>query len=411
MNLVDTRKFSISLETDAGKEELLKYVRREVNIKEEHEERVLKRFRLLARKLKYKSFLELLEYLKKSPEAFSVGLDWLKRGKVFDESKKQYTQLVDKKKKLTAYAQSKPRMQSSRQRRERRRRRAEILRSQALREQGQTDDGTINIKDPIDPENLELVLRVMTDNNINQDAYKTNYIIRRLNHRMRRTSHPTYKAYAEFLMINREEVTNLQKSLSINVTHFFRDKEVFKAIERKVLPEIFSENTGPINIWSAGCAMGAEPYTIAMIIDNSFKAKDKLRTNILATDISYELISKAKERVFYPDLLRETDKKLILKYFTKKRDEYLLSAVLNRYIEYKVHDLQTTPPARNLDLILCRNVLIYFSVEQTQILFERFYKALKKGGILVIGKCEILRGEIRKSFEVIDSKNRIYQKK
>jgi chemotaxis protein methyltransferase CheR len=398
------------LESDVGKNKLLGYLRREIDFKEKHEERILKRLRLLSRKLKFKNYLELLQYFRKSPDAFTIGLDWLKRGKVFDDTSDKFGQLVDKKKKLTEYAKPRPRMQNSRQRRERQRRKAEVAKRHFKFKAEGSEGQTLLVKDPDDPENINMVLVAMEEKNINQEAYKINYIVRRLNHRMRRTGFDSYKTYANFLKTDLSESTELQKSLSINVTNFFRDKEVFQVLERNFLPRIYAKRQGTIKIWSAGCAVGAEPYSIAMIIDNNFSGKDKLRTDITASDISIDLINKAKERVYFSDLLRETENRYITKYFKKTGKDYRLTPILSKYIKFKVHDLQTEPPVKHLDLILCRNVLIYFSQEESESLFERFLNVLRPGGLLVIGKCEILRGSTRASFKVLDSKNRVYEK-
>ena len=400
VNMVQQDKFNIELETDEGKEELILYIKkRDIEFKEQDEERVLKRMRLIARELSFKNFSDLLEHFKKNSEEFETALDWLQRARVYNERINHYYPLVKRKKTISEFAQETKKNKKKAKKAKKRR----ILTN--------LQDLQVSFGEPTDPINLELVLNVLERKKVNYQAYKTNYLIRRLHHRMRRTDINSYRKYAELLEADPDELILLLKSFSINVTRFFRNKDMYTALNKNILPQIFKEHQGSINVWSAGCAVGAEPYSLAMLIDSNSSAKDRRRVNIIATDISMDFLKKAKEGLFQKDLLKETTPHLTNAYFQKKGQDYRISPKLKMYIKFQTHDLRNPPPVQNLDLIMCRNVLIYFSMEESIKLFERMHKALKPKGFLVLGKCEMMRGKIRESFTVVDPRNRIYQKK
>ena len=399
--MAQKEKFDIELESDVGKEELLLFIKkRDIEYKAEFEERILKRMRFIARELSYKNFSELLKHFKNNPEDFESALDWLQRGRVYNERINIYYPLVKRKKTISEYAKMAKKKKKKSDKTKRKRRLDNLLK-----------ELPVTYGDPVDPENLNKLLEVLDKKKVNYQAYKSNYLLRRIHHRMRRNGIDSYKEYSELVDQDPDELVLLLKSFSINVTRFFRNKDMYKALDANILPQIYKEKGGSINIWSAGCAVGAEPYSIAMLIDAKYNTKDKRRTNIIATDISLDFIKKAKEGIFSDDLLKETTPEKLHAYFQKKSGNFLISPKLKMYIKFQTHDLRTPTPAHNLDLILCRNVLIYFSQEESIKLFERLHKALKPKGFLVLGKCEMMRGPVREEFEVVDARNRIYQKK
>ncbi len=397
--MVQKDKFNIELESDKGKEELLIYIKkRDIEFKDQDEERVLKRMRLIARELSFKNFSDLLDHFKKNPEEFENALDWLQRAKVYNERINHYYPLVRRKKTISEYAQ------------DIKKKKKKDKKSTKRRVISNLSEIQVSFGEPTDPNNLELVLDTLEKKKVNYKAYKTNYLIRRLHHRMRRCDLNSYRKYAELLEKDPDELILLLKSFSINVTRFFRNKDMYTALSNNILPQIFREQKGSIKIWSAGCAVGAEPYSIAMLLDSNSNAKDRRRVNIIATDISMDFLKKAKEGLFQEDLLKETSPNFIHAYFQKKGELYRVSPKLKMYMDFKTHDLRTPPPEQNLDLIMCRNVLIYFSPEESIKLFERMHRVLKLNGFLVLGKCEMMRGKVRESFKVVDPRNRIYQK-
>ena len=248
--------------------------------------------------------------------------------------------------------------------------------------------------------------------NTNFQAYKENYFLRRLQIRMRKVNTQSYREYRKYLETNPKELDLLVDCLSVNVTRFFRDKELFTRLEHDILPNLLVNKSKMVQIWSAGCAVGPEPYSIAIVIMKLSRNSLFNNVNILATDISQDFLNQAKEGRYTKDYLCEMDPSQIQTYFKPVNQElFEFSSQIRSVVEFKRHDLRATPPARDFDLIMCRNVLIYFSKPQSISLFQRFHSVLNSHGYLVLGKCELLPPVVRDKFEIIDVHNRIYQRK
>ncbi len=395
--MVNKGKFDIEIESDKGKEDILSFINNHnFNFKLEDEERIIERLRFIARKNNFKNFEELLSLFKKDKGVVDDTLEFLNKGVIYNQKTGDFSPLIKRKKSIQDYVDDKREPKKKKKKKRRRR----IINS---------PQQSVIFNNPTDTENINRILRIMEKHNINHEVYKTSYLMRRLHHRMRRLNIDRYYDYARYLETDLNESSHLHKSLSINVTRFFRNKDMYEILRDSVLSEVF-EFKGSIKIWSAGCAVGCEPYSVAMLIDRHFNEKDKRRVSITASDISYEFIDKAREGLFGKDLLKETDKLYLLKYFQLRGEKYRISPTLSRYIHFRTHDLQVKPPIINLNLILCRNVLIYFSKEQSKELFVNLANVLKPGGFLILGKSEIMRGAVRDEFEVYDANTRIYRK-
>jgi chemotaxis protein methyltransferase CheR len=270
----------------------------------------------------------------------------------------------------------------------------------------------LKVEEPSDLHHLPLVLDFLSKKNLNYQAYKEKYFLRRLQIRMRKARTPSYFSYRKFLENNPKELNSLADCLSVNVTRFFRDKELFEVLETEILPTLLN-NPNQVRIWSAGCAIGPEPYSIAILTKKiSRKLKIESNIHILATDISQDFLTQAKEGRYSKEYFDEVNPLDIQSYFQiGKNNVYDLSPHIKDLVSFKKHDLRTSPPAKEFDLIMCRNVLIYFSKPQSISLFQRFYSALKTHGYLVLGKCELLPTEVKDKFEIVDAHNRIYQRK
>ncbi|MFX0051807.1 MAG: CheR family methyltransferase [Candidatus Hermodarchaeota archaeon] len=393
-------KFSIHLESEKGLSKLKNYFRqRNIIINKPDEERVIKKLRFTMRKLSLKNYDELLKEFKEDENLFIETINWLEKGEEYDVKGHSINPLVKRRKSLKDYVNIPPRKPKKK-----RKRKAKLPLS----------DFDFEFKEPPDPENIKLISDFLSKKDINYEAYKENYYTRRLQARMKRVEVETYKEYRKYLEYNAKELDLLVTSFSINVTQFFRDKELFVELEHKILPKIFENNkeSKNIRIWSAGCAVGCEPYSLSMITDNLRKKSYYSDVFILGTDISNEFLKKAKKGSYTPEFLKETDALQLQTYFKRVgNEEYQLSPQIRKTVTFKWHDLRTSPPNRDFDLILCRNVLIYFSRSQSENLFKRFYSALKPKGYLVIGKCELLNQRVKNQFDTIDPNNRIYQRK
>jgi len=358
------------------------------------ESRILKRLKLIALRIGFKDYSSLLKLLNSDPHTLEAVINWLEKGRVYNEEENSYSPLVKRENiphdppQRSAAQKTKKRLPKS------------------------FDLSLIpSIPDPTDIKNLSLVYNFFSRNIINYEAYKEKYFLRRIHSRMMKVDARTYKEYSGILESDPEEIKLLIDSLSINVTRFFRDKDLWGTFEDKILPKIINRSR-TTRIWSAGCAVGPEPYSIAILMFDRLKHINLDRLHILATDLSQEFLDQAQAGVFSKELLEDINPEKFHTYFKPITPElFQLSKNIRERVVFKKHDLREPPPSRNFDVILCRNVLIYFSRSQAETLFHRFHSALKPGGYLILGKCELVPMPVRHLFKVVDSRTRIYQRK
>lgn len=227
---------------------------------------------------------------------------------------------------------------------------------------------------------------------------------------------PSYAEYAHYLEKNPTEFKELIDALTINVSEFFRDPTVWKTFQTKIMPAIVREKIQTpqkeLKIWSAGCADGEEPYTIAIcVIDALSYNLRAFKIEIVATDVDLQSLDRARRGIYSPTRLKLTTHSVLQRFFTPIGAGNLkLSDEVKRLVTFQQHDLFTSPPSSGFDMIICRNVMIYFSRELQQTLFRNFYQALSPGGYLIVGKVESPMGEYSTLFKCIDLAERIYKK-
>ncbi len=229
--------------------------------------------------------------------------------------------------------------------------------------------------------------------------YKTNYIKRRIAVRMRATGVSTYKDYLKTIQCDPQEPSRLLERLTIHVTEFFRDPNVYKAIQEKILPDVFKRNGNKIKIWCAGCSTGEEPYSIAGILaELAASYEGRISFEILATDIDPKSISTAERAEYSRDSLAKIPKERTARWFHSDGMKISVSSDVENHVRFRVHDLlgKWMPILNNFDLIFCRNLLIYLTSNQQQKIYEQFSNALTPGGYLVLGLTETLMGPARK---------------
>jgi chemotaxis protein methyltransferase CheR len=258
---------------------------------------------------------------------------------------------------------------------------------------------------------FQKVKKLLKENaGLNCDGYRDEYLKRRFEVRLRATTSATYGKYVIYLNKHPEEYQMLLNDLAINYTMFFRDQEVYHYLESILLPKLFSTNN-TVRIWSAGCATGEEPYSLA-ILTHKLLGDSALSRQIMifASDIDKDALAKANEGEYQKKQLNGFPDALVEKYFTQKGDMYKARDFLHRFIRFEQFDLNTPSPRKNLDLILCRNVMIYFSKEGQQHVHMNFYDALREDGYFITGKAEMLSGEPCRKFQSVDIKCRVYKK-
>jgi chemotaxis protein methyltransferase CheR len=241
-------------------------------------------------------------------------------------------------------------------------------------------------------------------------GYRDEYLKRRFEIRLRATGVERYGKYLLYLKKNPDEFQNLLNDLTINYTMFFRDSDVYAYLEKRLLPKILS-SSNPARIWSAGCATGEEPYSLAILVHKILgQSIANHVVTIFASDIDKDALSKAENGVYQEKQLGYLDAASFKKFFTKNGENCRVNDFVKRIVRFEQVDLNTSGLHENIDLILCRNVMIYFSKESQQLIHMNFYNALKDGGYLITGKSEVLSGEPFKRFLSVDTQTRVFQK-
>jgi len=240
--------------------------------------------------------------------------------------------------------------------------------------------------------------------------YRDSYLKRRVNSRMKTKGINSYWEYSKYLRDNPQEYKLLIKDLTVNYTKFFRDPDVFRYFKIRILP-VLTSTKKTIRIWSAGCASGEEPYTIAIIINDALGQQIyEYLISIYATDIDETCLMKAKEGEYESSEVSEIGEHLLRRYFIRQGNKYRIKDCIKRMVHFRYGDLTKDLGYRNMDVIFCRNVFIYFSKEAQARICMRFHSALNQNGYLIIGKTEMLPDEVRDKFKCIDSNCKIFQK-
>ena len=269
----------------------------------------------------------------------------------------------------------------------------------------------------LDDKNLKLLLdKVHRNKGVDFSLYRINTIKRRLSARIRKLGLKNILDYLPYLNQDPSEYDRLIEEITINVTEFFRNPEAFEAIAKKVIPEIIrtkeTQADKTIRAWSAGSSSGEEAYSLAILFTEALKDKHvAFDVKIHATDIDPDCIRKAEVGIYGPNSLKEVDSKILKHYFDKKDGDYAVSDELKRKVTFKVHNLVSDDYFKHLDIIICRNVLIYFTKPLQEMVYNRFAGALNPSGFLVLGKVESLWGYSQSLFEAFDNRERIYRKR
>lgn len=267
-----------------------------------------------------------------------------------------------------------------------------------------------------DPALMRLLTSIYEEKGLDFTQYKEPSLVRRLNSRLHKYNAGSYEEYMKILESHPEEYTELINALTINVTEFFRNPESFEAIEKIVMPRvIYSKHQHRhkiIRAWSCGCSSGDEPYSIAMLmLEKIGKARDHFLLTIIGSDIDDEALSEAKNMVYDKERLKAIDSAMLGKYFEKIEDgKFKLKASARALVRLRHHDIVKDHPFMHCDIILCRNLLIYFNKQLQEEVQLKFYEALNPGGFLVLGMVESLVGAAVNAFEHVNNRLRVYRK-
>ncbi|MFC0211774.1 CheR family methyltransferase [Paenibacillus chartarius] len=266
--------------------------------------------------------------------------------------------------------------------------------------------------------NMDLHLNYIFDlikqaSGIDFNYYKRNSVYRRLERRMVLNNISSLGEYTEFLYQNPMELAALRKDLLIGVTHFFRDPEAFHILRVKALPLIFKEKEADkeIRVWVAGCSTGEEAYSVAILFKRYMEQHNVDYTvKIFATDLDKESIEFAGQGLYPESTMKNMPSELLERYFVKEDDLYRVTKEIRKMVLFAPHNIIKDPPFSNLDLITCRNMLIYLQSEMQRKVLSLFHFVLNPKGFLFLGPSESI-GRLTNQFESTDRRWNIFQHK
>jgi two-component system CheB/CheR fusion protein len=264
----------------------------------------------------------------------------------------------------------------------------------------------------IDPAFEHLLEFVRDARGFDWSGYRRPSLTRRFEKRMQVVGASDYAAYEAYLAEHPEEFPELFNTILINVTGFFRDRETWDLVAEQVIPDVLQRvgADGPIRAWSAGCASGEEPYTIAMLLAEALGEEAfRERVKIYATDVDDEALAEAREASYTRQQLSGVPAELVERYFVQSNSTFTFRSDLRRAVIFGRNDLHQDPPISRVHLLVSRNTLMYFSPQVQERILANFYFALARGGYLVVGKAEALQSRTQ-LFVPYDLKRRVFVK-
>lgn len=229
-------------------------------------------------------------------------------------------------------------------------------------------------------------------------CYKPTQMQRRLTAYLRRSGQPDWPRFFRELRHHPSELEKFQTYLTINVTSFFRDPHKYKVLRNDLLPGLLHQRS-TVRVWSAGCSRGQEPYSLAILLTELCKPEQSFR--ILATDIDKDALNWARSGGPYtPDDLTYVSPYQRLCYFDQRDGAFWVKSELKRHVLFQASNLLSAPAVGRFDLIVCRNVVIYFEAEAKKEIYQKFYDSLRPGGILFVGGTEIVPQAAQIGFEL-----------
>lgn len=256
---------------------------------------------------------------------------------------------------------------------------------------------------------IMVILRTRTAHDFRH--YKRATIMRRIERRLQVNGITDLQAYRDYLHLHPDETQALLQDMLISVTNFFRDKESFEVLERDVLPAIFEgrNEADRIRVWSVGCATGEEAYSLAMLLqERSLKAPEGASFQIFATDIDERAITFARTGLYSDAIVNDVSPGRVRQFFSRDAAHYRIKKELREHMLFAHHNVLSDPPFSRLDLICCRNLLIYLDREAQIEILKMFHFALRPGGILFLGSSESA-DSVSALFSVVDKRSRIYR--
>lgn len=234
---------------------------------------------------------------------------------------------------------------------------------------------------------------------IDLSLYKEVQMKRRLTSLRDKKGFDNFQSFYKALASDTELMAEFLDKMTINVSEFYRNSVRWNVLENKILPDKLKKSK-KIKIWSAACSTGDEPYTIAMMLSQYV---DLSNVTIIATDLDDKILERAKKGIYTERALKEVPKELKEKYFKQDGSLYVIDEKLRNAITFKKHNLLSDPYPTDFDLIVCRNVLIYFTEEAKTEIYQKFSQSLNEQGVLFVGSTEQIFTPEKYNFRVIDT--------
>ncbi|CAG0959760.1 MAG: PAS domain-containing protein [Candidatus Methanoperedens sp.] len=258
----------------------------------------------------------------------------------------------------------------------------------------------------------KIILLIRTQTGVDFSAYKQSSLIRRIERRMSLHQINNISDYVHYLQENQPEIQILHKELLIGVTSFFRDPEAFRALKEKVVPEILKNKSPdqPVRVWVPACSTGEEAYSIAIVFKEYMdEVKSNLQVQIFATDVDQDTVETGRCGVYSSNITVDVSPERLNRFFIKNSDAYNIKKEIREMVIFAPHNVIGDPPFLRLDLICCRNLLIYLIPESQKKLLLLFHYSLNPGGNLFLGSSETI-GDFTELYSVIDKKWKIYKR-
>jgi chemotaxis protein methyltransferase CheR len=270
----------------------------------------------------------------------------------------------------------------------------------------------------IDSDHIDRLLEMVLGNTgTDLTGYRRPTLSRRISERLARLGMDA-EQYLDACRNNADECAELVNAVAINVSWFFRNPIVFEIIAQSLLPNLIGKNP-ELRVWSAGCAAGEEAYSMAILIKEQLaRLQDTdVQPVIFGTDIDKNVLQKAKEAIYPRESLKDTTLGTVDAFFAETKDGFELCPEAKGIVHFSFFDLlakQTSVPPDSVygtfDIVLCRNVLIYFSAEHQERAAEKLYESMSEGGYLILGDSETICPSVQARLKTVDARNKIYQK-
>lgn len=245
----------------------------------------------------------------------------------------------------------------------------------------------------------QFVSQMYRKTGIDLSLYKEQQMRRRLTSLRNKRGFRTFNEYYASMEKDDGMLEELVDRMTINVTEFYRNPRRWDVLRDRVIPKLI-KNKRQINIWSAACSTGEEPYSLAILLRENFP---QIKANIIATDLDDKALAKAKQGVYAEQSLKALPEDKKAKYFTFKNNQYYINNDMKQMINFKKHNLLKDAYPKNMDLIVCRNVLIYFTDEAKDFVYTNFSKSLIDDGVLFVGSTEQIFNPDAYGFSLFDT--------